>query len=139
MTTENENQIPDLEQAARRRLLKLAAYTPPAILGVMIVGSKVAEAARAVPGATVNCQNGQIVVSAGGSACCPCIPGDRKYNPTKCAWKRCSFGTCSACPPGPYTSQKDCNTVAAACGCNCVRSRAGGRGRGGGSWIYNCN
>jgi len=138
MTTENENQTPDLEQAARRRLLKLAAYTPPAILGVMIAGTKVAEAAAA-PGTTKNCRSGQIVISAGGSACCPCIPGDRKYNPTKCAWKRCSFGSCGDCPPGPYTKQKDCNTVAAACGCNCVRSRAGGGGRGGGGWIYNCN
>ena len=134
MTTENENdQTPDLEQAARRRLLKLAAYTPPAILGVMIAGTKVAEAARGTVGSTKNCRSGQIVVSAGGSACCPCIPADPKYNPTKCAWERCKLGSCANCPPGPYVSQQDCNTVAAACGCICTRSRVGR------NWIYNCN
>lgn len=133
MSIEHEDQTPDIEQAARRRLLKMAAYVPPAILGVMIAGNKIAESAPLVVGATKNCRSGQIVVSAGGSACCPCIPGDPKYNPTQCSWKRCQLGTCSACPPGPYTNQRDCTTVATACGCNCVRTRSGR------NWIYNCN
>jgi len=135
MTTENENQTPDIDQAARRRLLKLAAYTPPAILGVMMTGSKVAEAAK--PGGTINCGGGPVVVSAGGSACCPCIPTDPKYNPTTCAWERCKLGNCGACPPGPYTSKKDCDTVAAACGCVCTRQPGAGKGKR--NWIYNCN
>lgn len=132
MTTENENQTSEIEQAARRRLLKMAAYVPPAILGVMIAGTKEAEAG-ATPGQTKNCKSGQIVVSAGGSACCPCIPGDPKYNPTKCAWKRCSFGSCGDCPPGPYNRKKDCWKVSRACGCNCVKTRVNKK------WIYNCN
>jgi len=136
MTTENENQIEDIDQAARRRLLKLAAYTPPAILGVMIAGTKLAEGAPPL-GGTKNCRSGQIVISAGGTACCPCVPGDRKYNPTKCAWKRCQYGSCSDCPPGPYFKRKDCQKVAAACGCTCSRTRGGGKK--GNKWIYNCN
>lgn len=132
MATENENQTSEIEQEARRRLLKMAAYVPPAILGVMIADTKVAEAG-AVPGQTKNCQSGQIVVSAGGSACCPCIPGDPKYNPTKCAWKRCELGSCADCPPGPYREKKDCKKVANACGCTCVKTNSGGKK------VYNCN
>ncbi|MDX8403603.1 MAG: hypothetical protein R8K54_04255, partial [Mariprofundaceae bacterium] len=62
------------DQIARRKLLTMAAYVPPAILGVMIAGSKVAEAATPV-GVTKACKGGgMITVSAGGNACCPCVP-----------------------------------------------------------------
>lgn len=127
-----QHPTPDPEQEARRRLLKLAAYAPPAILGVMIAGTKVAEAA-VVPGQTKVCRSGNIVVSASGNACCPCVPGDPKYDPVKCAWSRCSLGSCGDCPPGPYTNSKDCAKVAQACGCACQRTRVGGTS------TWNCN
>jgi len=54
---------------ARRRLLKLAAYVPPAIVGMAIVGSA-ANAAHASSG------HGGTVGSCMPSACQPCIDSD---------------------------------------------------------------
>ena len=71
------------EQQARRHLLKLASYVPPAILGAMIVGGPRAAMAwgwgdddggKGGKGGKKNCGSGHIVVSAGGTACCPCVP-----------------------------------------------------------------
>ena len=85
--------IPSDEMLARRRLLKLGAYIPPAILGMMILG--LPQSAEAVVGSCCP------------SACNPCIElasGDidnrrecfRKWR--RCRRKRRRMG----CPPIPY-------------------------------------
>ncbi|MDX8397062.1 MAG: hypothetical protein R8K49_01955 [Mariprofundaceae bacterium] len=115
------------EQHTRRKLLKMATYVPPAILGVMISGSKLAEAGDSDSSSAKKCGGGSIVVSANGNACCPCVPSDKNYDPVSCAWKRCQLGNCSACPPAPYTSKGQCNKVASACGCSCKKTAKSGR------------
>jgi len=112
------------EQQARRKLLKMATYVPPAILGVMIGGNKIAEAgAPILPGQPKVCKGGgTIIVSANGNACCPCVQGDPKYDPVKCAWKKCEFGNCPACRQLPPKNMKQCAKVAAACGCTCTQA-----------------
>jgi len=86
------------EQQARRTLLKMATYVPPAILGVMIGGNKIAEAATGEgAGGTKKCKGGgTIVVSANGNACCPCLT-----SPTgkKCAKAKCELGNKAFCKP----------------------------------------
>ncbi|MDX8395500.1 MAG: hypothetical protein R8K22_03700 [Mariprofundaceae bacterium] len=115
------------EQEARRKLLKMATYVPPAILGVMIAGNKIAEAGTN-PGQNKVCDGGgTIIVSANGNACCPCVPGP-DFDANKCAWKKCKLGNCAACPPGPYNGGQ-CNKVASACACACTnpgKAAAGG-------------
>lgn len=66
MSHEANNQQPDNEQIARRRLLKAAVYTPPVVLGSMISMPQVAEAI------SVNLPIGSFSVSAATSACNPC-------------------------------------------------------------------
>ncbi|MES0371043.1 MAG: hypothetical protein ABUK11_02085 [Mariprofundaceae bacterium] len=123
-----EKNSPELsnDQIARRKLLTMAAYIPPAILGVMIAGNKIAEAGTTVPGSTKNCPGGSIVVSAGGTACCPCVPGP-KYNANKCNEKRCKLGNCPACKKLVFTSSRKCNEKVAAsgCACTCTETPAG--------------
>jgi len=118
------------EQQARRKLLKMATYVPPAILGVMIGGNKIAEAGTPVGQAKTCKGGGAIIISANGNACCPCVPTDPKFDPVKCAWTKCKLGNCAACPPGPYTGAKQCGKVAAACGCAC-KNPAGKKNNGG--------
>ncbi|RME83200.1 MAG: hypothetical protein D6771_06095 [Zetaproteobacteria bacterium] len=112
----------------RRRLLKGAAYVPPAMLGVMIAGAKVAEAAQVLPGQTKVCKGGgTITVSAGGNACCPCVPGNPKYNPNKCELARCKLGNCAACKRAIFKNLKQCQkkTARAGCACTCTQIAPG--------------
>ena len=116
------------EQQARRTLLKMATYVPPAILGVMIGGNKIAEAGAAL-GQPKACKGGgTIIVSANGNACCPCVPGSPKYNPTKCNWQRCKLGNCPACRQVTPKNGGQCAKVAAACGCTCNNGKGNGKG-----------
>jgi len=120
MNEESKQQELNNDQIARRKLLTMAAYVPPAILGVMIAGSKVTEAATPV-GVTKNCKGGgMITVSAGGSACCPCVPGDPKYNIIKCNQAKCKLGNCPACGQLIFAKQKDCTKKVAKSGCACT-------------------
>jgi len=143
MKNEHEAESFSNDQIARRKLLQLASYVPPAILGVMIAGTKVAEAAGGI-GTTKKCKTGTITVSAGGSACCPCVPGDPKYNPATCNQKKCQLGHCPSCGQQIYTSQGACKAAAAKtpCACTCTQLNAPGGGQvpggagvgGGGAW-----
>lgn len=100
----------DVEDRARRRLLKLGVYVPPAILGVMIPTHANA--------ATVKCGNlGLITISASGNACCPCV---RRPTDQACKDARCFLGNCAECRPR-WRRKNDCDKQAAACGCTCVK------------------
>jgi len=123
------------EQQARRTLLKMATYVPPAILGVMIGGNKIAEAEAALGQPKVCGGGGTIIVSANGNACCPCVPTDPKFDPVKCAWKKCKLGNCPACRKFPPKDKKQCAKVAAACGCTCKKTNA----KGGNKGVWGCN
>jgi len=124
MNTQDNN----TNQEARRRLLKMAAYIPPAMLGVM-TSIGVSEAGGNIPlGGTKTCKGGgTIVVSAGGNACCPCVPTDPKYNPNKCNKKRCKLGYCPACKLIVFKSVKKCNKKVATAGgcCTCTKIKTG--------------
>ena len=124
MDTQDNN----TNQEVRRRLLKMAAYIPPAMLGVMTnVG--VSKAGGNVPlgGAKTCGGGGTIVVSAGGNACCPCVPTDPNYNPNKCNQERCKLGYCPACKLIIFKKLKDCNKKAAVAGgcCTCTKIKTG--------------
>jgi len=126
MGKESKQQEFSNDQIARRKLLSMAAYVPPAILGVMIAGNKVAEAGAKL-GQAKNCKGGgQIVVSAGGSACCPCVPGDPKYDPVKCDKERCKLGHCPSCANKIFKKKKDCTKKVAKTGCPCTCTKVGG-------------
>lgn len=115
---EKSRDNPEIE--GRRQLLKMAAYVPPAMLGVMISASKMAEAAPV--GTTQNCGNaGVIVISANGNACCPCVPGSNQYNLNTCNLNRCQLGNCTACNQVVFTSRNQCRSAPAACNCRCRR------------------
>jgi hypothetical protein len=125
------------EQQARRHLLKLAAYTPPAILGAMLASSKLAQAATV--GQTQNCGGTTIVVSASGYACCPCVPSSNRYDPNRCNQARCQLGNCSACRQLVFNNQNQCQSTTAACGsCTCTPIGGGGGGRGHGNQFWVC-
>jgi len=126
------------EQQARRKLLKMATYVPPAILGVMISGNKIAQA-DAPLGQPKTCKGGgTIIVSANGNACCPCVPSDPKYDPLKCAWKQCKLGNCSACRQFPPKNAQQCAKVAAACGCTCTKGNTKDNKKGGKKGVWSC-
>ena len=123
MNTQDNN----TNQEARRRLLKMAAYIPPAMLGVMTTMG-VSEAGGVGLGGTKNCGGGgTIVISAGGNACCPCVPTSPKYNPNKCNKKRCKLGYCPACKLIVFKSMKKCKKKVAAAGgcCTCTKIKTG--------------
>ncbi|MDQ6974723.1 MAG: hypothetical protein Q9M10_07535 [Mariprofundaceae bacterium] len=96
------------QQHIRRRLLTAAVYTPPAILGTMMVGPRHAlgawgqvktcnmnPTAGGVPVAPIT-----LTISSGASACCPCIPGSTKFNAAKCSKLQCvksCAGNAAAC------------------------------------------
>jgi len=98
MMSEKENKpVLNLQQNIRRRLLTAAVYTPPAILGTMMVGPRYAlgawgqtetckmnPTAAGVPVPTIN-----LTISSGASACCPCIPSSQKFNAAKCSKYQC--------------------------------------------------
>ena len=84
----------DEELRARRRLLKLGAYVPPAVLGMMILGG--------LP------RNAEAVVgSCAPSACQPCIdmnnpalpPAKRNKKRRKCNKKRACYQRPGGCAP----------------------------------------
>ena len=110
------------EQEARRHMLKLASYVPPAILGVMIAGPKLAMAA------TEHCGGGSvIVVSAGGQACCPCVPSSSQYDVNTCNLKRCELGNCTACRTLVFHNQNACKKATVNCAsCTCMPIQTGG-------------
>jgi hypothetical protein len=120
------------EQQARRHLLKLAAYVPPAILGAMVLGPGIARAERGGGGigTTKHCSGGTtIVVSASGNACCPCVPSSSQYNPNTCNQKKCQLGNCSACKQLTFTSRSQCQRTTATCGaCTCTQTGGGDHG-----------
>ncbi len=122
MDTQDNN----TNQEARRRLLKMAAYIPPAMLGVMTtMGVSHAEGGL---GGTKKCGGGgTIVISAGGNACCPCVPTSPKYNPNKCNKKRCKLGYCPACKLIVFKSMKKCKKKVAHAGgcCTCTKIKTG--------------
>ena len=112
------------EREARRHLLKLAAYVPPAILGVMIAGPGVALAAQV--GTTEHCGGGSvIVVSASGQACCPCVPSSTQYDINRCNLERCQLGNCSACTQVIFHNRNACEKATASCGCTCRQVQMG--------------
>jgi len=79
---------------ARRRLLRLGAYVPPAVLGMMIVGGMPRDAQA-------------VVGSCAPSACQPCIdmnnpalpPAKRNKKRRKCNKKRACFQRPGGCAP----------------------------------------
>lgn len=83
-----DNHSLDTEQQSRRALLKMTAYVPPALLGVMITASNTAEAA------TITCNGTKYTVSANGIACCPCVTSPTG---TTCRRTQCKLGNCTAC------------------------------------------
>ncbi len=98
MNKEREGTPMGNEQLTRRKLLKMGAYVPPAILGVMIGGNKITEAGTGIGvGGAKKCKGGgTIVVSANGNACCPCLA-----NPAgkSCAKAKCELGNTAFCKP----------------------------------------
>jgi hypothetical protein len=127
MDTQDNNLNTDINREVRRRLLKMAVYVPPVMLGVMSsIGTS--QAGGAQLGTQKTCAGGGvIVVSAGGNACCPCVPTDPKYNPVKCNKKRCKLGYCPACKTIVFKSMKKCNKKVAAAGgcCTCTKIKTG--------------
>jgi len=116
------------EQRARRRLLKMAGYVPPALLGVMLL-NKPAIAAGAPPG-MCSLSGGGGFVSAPAGSCCPCVPISTEYNPQKCCKNYCDPVQCEVYAAsngyGPRRCKKIngwCGTVPA--GCNCCIDRRG--------------
>jgi hypothetical protein len=112
----DSEQTEQTEQIARRRLLKLAGYVPPALLGAMILGSKPAIAA---PG---QCKSGGLLISAPAGSCCPCLPIADKYDPKKCCKDHCL--QCDVYVQSNGYSSKSCKDVNNWCGsvpggCNC--------------------
>lgn len=113
------------EQEARRHLLKLATYVPPAILGAMMLGPRMA---LADVGETLHCDGGTVImVSAAGQACCPCVPSSNQYNPDVCNQERCKLGNCSACRLLVFHNESQCRKTTANCGaCSCVAVQVAG-------------
>lgn len=135
MNKQPESSSLNNEQQARRSLLKMATYVPPAILGVMISGNKIAEAAVPLGQPKVCGGGGTIIVSANGNACCPCVPTDPSFDPVTCAWKKCKLGNCPACRQFPPKNRGQCGKVATACGCTCNKTKV--KGGKGGTWTCN--
>ena len=125
MNKEPKQQEFSNDQIARRKLLGMVAYAPPAILGVMMASSN--EASADSLGQSKKCKGGgSIIVSAGGNACCPCVPGDPKYNPDKCNKERCEFGNCASCKLLVFNKKSDCNKMVNKSGCPCSCVKTGG-------------
>jgi len=112
------------EQTARRRLLKLAGYVPPALLGAMVLNTP-AMAAKPPPG---KCKSGGLLISAPAGSCCPCLPIADKYNPKNCCKKHCLL--CDVYVQSQGYSPKSCKNVNNWCGfvpggCNCCLDKKG--------------
>ena len=114
MNDESNNPL-DTQQSMRRRLLTAAVYTPPAILGTMMVGPRHALGAwgqvktcqmKPNPATGVAPPSVQLTISSGASACCPCVPNSVKFQTAKCAKSQCikscggNTAACAAVPGG---------------------------------------
>lgn len=130
MSKESDIKEQHSDLPGRRRLLKMVAYVPPAILGVMVMKPESSEGAQLLPiGSLLSCTlpgggifNGR--VSAAGNACCPCVT-----NPTgnQCLAARCQLGNCPACNQlvANNPNAENCRKAATTCGgnvppCNCT-------------------
>ena len=101
----------------RRKLLKAVVYAPPVILGSMVATPR---SVMGAIGATKKCKMlvGPpviITISSGTNACCPCIPGSKKYNAIKCGKKQCQLSCGVSCPPGVLATIK-CKKFCKTCG-----------------------
>lgn len=110
MVTEKNNQV-------RRKLLQAMVYTPPVILGSMVVTPR---AVMGAVGQTKTCKMlvgppVVITISSGTNACCPCVPGSKKYNIKKCQKARCLLSCGVNCPPGVLAKIK-CKRFCKVCG-----------------------
>jgi len=114
------------EQIARRRLLQMASYVPPALLGAMLL-NRPAIAAAVPPG---QCASGGLLISAPAGSCCPCLPAADTYNPKKCCKNHCDPAGCDAYVLANGYSGKTCKKVNNWCGyvpagCNCCIGKKG--------------
>ena len=113
------------EQRARRRLLKVAGYVPPALLGAMLL-NRPAIAAAVPPG---QCSlGGGGFVSAPAGSCCPCVTISTEYNPRTCCRDTCNTTECDNYAASG--SSRRCRNVNSWCGyvpatCNCCIDRRG--------------
>jgi hypothetical protein len=112
---ENKTSTDENIEQARRRLLKLGVYTPPAILGSML-------APVSASAATMVCNGTTYTISATTTACCPCV---QNINSWQCRQAQCALGNCKACGnTNFFFSQQDCQNFASgpcANGCTCRR------------------
>ncbi|MDT8376654.1 MAG: hypothetical protein RQ867_07955 [Mariprofundaceae bacterium] len=111
------------EQRARRRLLKMAGYVPPVLLGVMLL-NRPAEAAPGCP------TGGGGSVSAPAGSCCPCVPAATAYNPRRCCRDYCDPAACDAYAQSRGYNGWTCRRINGWCGtvpagCNCCLDRRG--------------
>ena len=102
----------------RRKLLKAMVYTPPVILGSMVVTPR---SAMGAIGSTATCPTAggsafiTIVISSGANACCPCVPGSTQYNAATCSDQQC-INSCGAnCTPAQLAATS-CSTFCQTCG-----------------------
>jgi len=97
MSQEKNNAPLNSQQNIRRRLLTAAVYTPPAILGTMMIGPRHAlgswgevKTCNMNPNATgAPVPPVALTISSGSNACCPCVPGATNFNAVKCAKEQC--------------------------------------------------
>lgn len=115
----NQTEQISTEQQARRRLLKMGMYVPPAILGVMTIRPEAAEAA------TITCGGVVYTVSACGVSCCPCATS---FNSNSCKESNCDAGCCARCPKTynstVFATLAECEAAVAfnTCGCTCKKA-----------------
>ncbi|MFC1626291.1 hypothetical protein ACFL19_01170 [Pseudomonadota bacterium] len=115
------------EQIARRRLLKMASYVPPALLGTMLL-NRPAIAAGTPPG--MCSLGGGGFVSAPAGSCCPCVPISTEYNAKTCCKNHCDPAGCDAYVVSNGYSGRSCKNVNNWCGttpagCNCCIGKRG--------------
>ena len=116
------------EQISRRRLLKMASYVPPALLGAMLM-NRPAIAGGAPPGGQCSLPGGGTVSAPAGS-CCPCVPASNEYNAKTCCKNHCDPAACDAYVVSSGYSATTCKNVnnwcgAAPAGCNCCLNKKG--------------
>ena len=114
------------EQIARRRLLKMASYVPPVLLGVALLNKP---AIAAAPATKCPTQLGTFVSAPAGS-CCPCVPIATKYNPQACCKNYCDPAACDVYVQASGYGARQCKNVTSWCGttpagCNCCLDKKG--------------
>lgn len=137
MGSHSKKKHPDTEMLARRKLLKMSVYVPPAILGAMTVQPTTSEAA------TITCGGVPYTVSACGVACCPCATNPNSNN---CKDAQCQAGCCFSCAnkiTASYATQAECDAAAASFGacmvCTCTQKVTGPKKKPTITWDLNCN